>query len=426
MEMRLCIEKYSYLCSRFQKCNFFLVSEMKTIKRPDYLNRLKSLKETPDIKILTGIRRCGKSKLMQSYIQWLRETDENNNVIFIDFALLENEHLKEYHSLNNYVTSRFDSSKNNYLCIDEVQLCPHFELTINSLYTTGNYDIYLTGSNAFLLSSDLATLFTGRFIEISVFPFSFREFCDYFEISTDFQDAFEEYVTNGGLSGSYPYKNEEDRCAYIKDVYNTIVKRDLIDRYRLSAATDLSKILEYMMDNTSNICSPNGIASSMTSGGMPTCNKTVESYLEYLCNAFVLYKVKRYDIRGKKYLQSLDKYYLADSGIRYAMLGRRNIDWGRIYENIVYLELKRRGFDVYVGKLYQKEIDFVAMKGNEKIYVQVSDDITNPQTFEREYSPLLQIKEGYPKMIIARTRKPKYDYYGIAIVDIAEWLHNIV
>ena len=398
---------------------------MKIIERPDYLNRLKLLKDTPDIKILTGIRRCGKSKLLAAFIDWLLKSDANCNVIFIDFALLSNEHLKEYHALNEYVTDRYDSSKNNYLCIDEVQMCPHFELAINSLYSTGNFDIYLTGSNAFLLSSDLATLFTGRFIEIPVFPFSFKEFCDYFEISDGFQNAFDNYVTFGGLSGSYPYKSEEDRCAYIKDVYNTIVKRDLIDRYKLSAATDLTKVLEYMMDNTSNICSPNSIASSLTSGGMPTCNKTIESYLEYLCHAFVLYKVKRYDIRGKKYLQSLDKYYLADSGIRYAMLGRRNMDWGRIYENIVCIELKRRGFDIYVGKLYQKEIDFVAMKGDKKIYIQVSDDISNPQTFEREYSPLLQIKDGYPKTIIARTHKPRYDYFGIEIVDIAEWLSTV-
>ena len=395
---------------------------MKTIVRKNYLNRIIELKDTPDIKIITGIRRSGKSKLMQAYIEYLKTNYDNINIIFIDFMDLKFEEIKEYHALHSYVEQHYVVGKMNYLFVDEVQMCPKFELAINSLYSKGKYDIYVTGSNAFLLSADLATLFTGRYIEIHVFPFSFQEYCEYYSDVSDKDKLFDEYSFKGGLAGSYLYPNDRDRVTYIKEVYETIVTRDLVQKYALPDTTVLQRLSEFLMDNISNLTSPNKVSQLLNANNVSTTHVTVRKYIKYLCNAFVFYDIKRYDIRGKRYLESSEKFYLCDTGIRYAILGSRNMDYGRVYENMVCIELLRRGYDVYVGKLYQKEIDFVAQRGSEKIYIQVSDNISAQETFEREYSPLLQIRDAYPKMIIARTRHPKYSYEGIMIYDIAEWL----
>lgn len=407
----------------YKKIKLLKVGEyMKTIVRKSYLNRIIELKDTPDIKIITGIRRSGKSKLMQSYIEYLKTNYDNINIIFIDFMDLEFEEIKEYHALHSYVEQHYVAGKMNYLFVDEVQMCPKFELAINSLYSKGKYDIYVTGSNAFLLSADLATLFTGRYIEIHVFPFSFQEYCEYYSDVSDKDKLFDEYSFKGGLAGSYLYPNDRDRVTYIKEVYETIVTRDLVQKYALPDTTVLQRLSEFLMDNISNLTSPNKVSQLLTANNVSTSHVTVRKYIKYLCNAFVFYDIKRYDIRGKRYLESSEKFYLCDTGIRYAILGSRNMDYGRVYENMVCIELLRRGYDVYVGKLYQKEIDFVAQRGSEKIYIQVSDNISAQETFEREYSPLLQIRDAYPKMIIARTRHPKYSYEGIMIYDIAEWL----
>ncbi len=395
---------------------------MKTILRKRYLDRMINLKDTPDIKIITGIRRSGKSQLMQDYVEYLRNHDNNVNIIYVDYIDLAFEEIKEYHALHNYVEERYQAGKTNYLFVDEVQMCPGFELAVNSLYAKRKYDIYLTGSNAFLLSADLATLFTGRYIEIPVFPFSFEEYCEYYNDVKDIEQLFENYSVNGGLAGSYVYRTEKDRTNYIKEVYETIVTRDLVQKYHLPDTTVLQRLSEFLMDNVSNLTSPNKVSNILSENKIATNHMTVGKYIKYLCNAFVFYDIKRYDIRGKKYLESLDKFYLCDTGIRYAVLGSRNMDYGRIYENIVCMELLRRGFDVYVGKLYQKEIDFVAQRGSERIYVQVSDDIAGEDTLKREITPLLSIRDAYPKKIIARTRHPKYTYEGIEICDIAEWL----
>ena len=395
---------------------------MKLIARTEYLNRIIELNQTPDIKIITGIRRSGKSELMRAYIEYLKGHFENINIIFIDFMDMAYENLKEYHSFHAYVEEHYQAGKTNYLFVDEVQMCPRFELAVNSLYSKRKYDIYITGSNAFLLSADLATLFTGRYIEIHVFPFSFREYCRYYDETDDKENLFEAYSIRGGLSGSYVYKTEADRIRYIKEVYETIVTRDLVQKYSLPDTLVLQRLSEFLMDNISNLTSPNKVSQLLTANKTITNHVTVGKYIKYLCNAFVFYDIKRYDIRGKKYLESSEKFYLCDTGIRYAILGSRNMDYGRVYENLVCIELLRREYDVYVGKLYQKEIDFVAQKGDEKIYIQVSDNISDPKTLERESQPLLQIRDAYPKMIIARTRHPKYSYEGIEIYDIADWL----
>ncbi len=395
---------------------------MRLIERPLYLSQLVRLMNTPDIKIITGIRRSGKSKLLAAFSDYIVKTDSSANIIYIDLTKIKFERLKEYHALNDYIEEKYRAGVNNYLIIDEVQLCEKFELTINSLHSDDKYDIYITGSNAFLLSSDLATLFTGRYMEIHVYPFSFKEYCAYFEIEKDYDEHFERYIKLGGLSGSYTYKNDIDKDKYIRDVYDTILIRDLVEKNRLGNATLLKKVAEYLMDNVSNVSSSRNISNILIANGTETNYKTVGSYVEYLCHAFVFYEAGRYDVRGKTYLQSLSKYYLADTGIRFAVLGKRNMDWGRMLENIVFIELLRRGYDVYVGKLYQKEIDFVAMKGSEKLYIQVSDDITSEETFRREVNPLLQIRDAYPKMLLARTRHENSDYEGVSIIDLPRWL----
>ena len=392
------------------------------ITRTHYLNRIIDLNGTPDIKIITGIRRSGKSKLMQAYIAYLKAHVPNANIIFIDFMDLAYEELKEYHALYRFVEAHNQVGKVNYLFVDEVQLCPDFELAINSLYAKGSYDIYITGSNAFLLSADLATLFTGRYIEIHVFPFSFGEYCQYYSETQDRDRLFEDYTRKGGLSGSYAYRTEQDRINYLKEVYRTIVTRDLVQKYTLSDASVLQHLSEFLMDNISNLTSPNRVSRLLTANSIPTNHVTIGKYIKYLCSAFVFYDIKRYDIRGKKYLENSEKFYLCDCGLRYAILGNRNLDYGRLYENMVCMELLRRGYEVYVGKLYQKEIDFVAQRGSEKIYLQVSDNLSGQETFEREVAPLLQIRDAYPKTIIARTRHPKYSYEGVEICDIADWL----
>ena len=423
---------------------------MKLIERTDYLNRLKRLKGTPDIKIITGIRRSGKSELLRAYRTYLENTysnqssklyasakhaqlpnalqQQNNldnqqlNIINIDFNNLNYENLKNYKSLFEYVESRYIPGAYNVLMIDEVQLCPKFELAINSLHNSNKYDIYLTGSNAFLLSSDLATLFSGRFIEIPIFPFSFAEYCEYFEITSNINDALQKYLQQGGLAGSYVYANQDDAEAYIKNVYTTLVKRDLVDKYAISEVSLLDSICEFLMDNIANLTTANNVSSILKQNQIETTHVTVGNYLKYLCNAFMFYKVKRYDIRGKKYLETNEKYYLADTALRYAILGTRNMDYGRAYENIVALELMRRGYSIYVGKLYQKEVDFVAIKASEKLYIQVSDNISNDSTLERELSPLKAIKDSYPKILLANTRHDSYDIEGIRVIDIAQWL----
>lgn len=397
---------------------------MKLIDRPQYMERLENLKNTPDIKIITGIRRCGKSKLMSLFIDKIKQ-EKNSHIIFVDFMDLEYEPLKDYHSLYEYIEEQYEEGRDNYLFIDEVQLCDKFELAINSLHAKGKYDIYITGSNAFLLSADLATLFTGRYMEIHVFPFSFKEFCCYYDDEDDIDVLFDRYVIQGGLAGSYAYRTKQDSLDYIKEVYETIVHRDLVQKYNLPDTVVLDMLTEFLMDNISNITSPNKISDTLRSNKVPTNHVTIGKYIKYLCNAFLFYKVKRYDIRGRKYLETSEKFYLSDVGIRYAKIGTRNMDYGRVYENIVCLELLRRGYEVYVGKLYQKEVDFVAKRGSEMIYIQVSDDISNPDTFKREYDPLLKIKDAYPKMILARTKHDKYFYEGIAVNDIARWLKDI-
>ncbi len=395
---------------------------MKYIIRKKYLDELIELNGTPDIKVITGIRRSGKSVLLQEYIDYLQDTEPETNIVMINLQELEYDNLLEYHALHEYVLSKYQKKVRNVLMIDEVQLCEKFELAINSIYAKGIFDIYITGSNAFLLSSDLATLFTGRTMEVKVFPFSFKEYLEYFGITDRFDEAFDSYVRCGGMPGSYAYKSEDKKYEYIRDVYSTILIRDLVAKYKIRNKSEFTNIAEFMMDNIGNLLAPNNICKTLNNSQSEITRKTVSKYISYLENAFLFYEAKRYDLKGKKYLGNNSKFYLCDSSFRYAVNGTRNMDFGRVYENMIYLELRRRGYEIYVGKLYKKEIDFVAKKKEELLYIQVSDNISDEKTFEREVSPLLAIRDAYPKMLIARTRHETYQYEGIQIVDICDWL----
>ena len=394
---------------------------MKTIVRERYLNKLIDVINTPDIKVITGVRRSGKSKLLEVFIEYIKKNIVEANITYIDFSITDFEGLLEYHQLEDYIENKYIKEKSNFVLIDEVQMCEGFEKAINSLHAKRKYDIYITGSNAFLLSSDLATLFTGRTFEISVYPFSFKEYKEFYNLSNNYP-SFDDYIKEGGMSGSYVYKNIENKLDYINNVYDTLIVRDIITKYKIKNPILLDKITSYLMDNISNLTSSRNIADILTQNRENINHKTVGSYLQYLCNSFTFYKIKRYDIKGKKYLTTTDKYYLSDHSFRYAKLGTKNLDTGRILENIVAIELLRRGYEIYVGVLYKKEIDFVAIKRNEKIYIQVADDILNENTFEREVSSLLKINDAYPKVLIARTRSEEYQYEGIKVIDIADWL----
>ena len=396
---------------------------MKLIQRPYYLNNLINVKDIPDIKIITGVRRSGKSKLLDAFYEYLLKDDQKKNIIHIKLNLKKNEKLLDPDELYKFIDESYIDGIPNYLIIDEIQQCVGFERVINSLYEEERFDIYLSGSNAFMLSSDLATLFGGRYFDLKMYPFSFREFNIYYE-NNDAISSFDDYVVKGGMSGSYLYRNQKDAYEYINGIYKKTISKDIVKRFKIENEQLLVMVADFLMDNVGNKTSIRNIANSLTSSSYKTNDKTVGSYVDYLCKSFLFYPFTRYDIKGTKFLESDKKYYLADLSFRFANLGTKNMDYGRLYENLVAIELLRRGYEVYVGVLYEKEIDFVAMKDGYKYYIQVSDDISREETFKREVEPLLKIKDAYPKMLIARTKHPESQYEGIRIIDIGEWLNG--
>lgn len=393
---------------------------MRLIERK-YLQELISVMNTSDIKVITGVRRSGKSKLLEQFELYIKKNISESNVISINYNLLDYENLMEYHVLNKFVEDKYDKMKKNYILIDEVQMCEGFEKTINSLHASGKYDIYITGSNAFLLSSDLSTLFTGRTYEIEIYPFSLKEYMTYYGYNNSVE-AFKKYVLEGGMAGSYVYDNTQKKHNYLKEVYNTLILRDIKQKYKIRNNNLLLSLSDYLMDNISNLTSPGNIEKVYAKNKIKVDHKTINNYLSYFCSAFAFYKIRRYDIQGKKYLSSQDKYYLVDNSFKYAKIGTKNMNYGRIYENIVAIELLRRGYEIYVGVIYDKEIDFVAIKQNEKIYIQVSDNIEEQSTFDREVGSLLKINDAYPKLLIANTKHETYQYEGIQVIDISRWL----
>ena len=396
---------------------------MKIIERNMYLDKMIRVINTPDIKVITGVRRSGKSKLLELFKQHIESNIVNQNIIHINYNLKKFDDLLTGDKLYNFIDSNFDEKKENFVLIDEIQKCNGFEDTINSIHAEEKYHIYITGSNAFLLSSDLATLFTGRTFEIKIYPFSFEEYIRYFNLDNHYL-AFNSFMQDGGMSGSYLYSETSDKNDYLRDIYNTLILRDIVQKYNIKNEDLLKKLSDYLLDNVSNLTSSTKIENVFKSSNQTADHKTISKYMEYLCNAYAFYKVRRYDIKGKKYLTAQDKYFLVDTSFRRAILGRKNEDYGRILENIVAIELLRRGYEIYVGTLYDKEIDFVAMRNDEQLYIQVADNLNDEKTLNREITPLLNIRDGYKKIIIARLNHEGFIKEGIEIIDIADWLLN--
>lgn len=389
--------------------------------RRKYLDDIIRTIGTEDIKVITGVRRSGKSFLLDDFKKYVIENVKEANIISFDLSSLKYEELREYHALNDYVEKHYVNNKRNFLFVDEVQMCKGFELALNSLHASRKYDIYITGSNAFLAGSDLATLFVGRTYTIEVYPFSFAEFMRYFNYQ-DRYEAFDKYVREGGMSGSYEYQTLEDKYGYLRETYDTLIVRDIEEKHGVKNVAVMDRLSDFLMDNASKPTSTRNITNTLISNKIEASNKTIAEYVKYLCEAYAFYKVRRYDIKGKRYLTSTDKYYLSDHAFRYAKLGTKVANFGDTYENIVAIELMRRGYEVYVGAMRNSEIDFVAIKDGEKLYIQVSYLIIERETMEREVAPLINIPGGYQKLLIAGTRQPEMQYEGIRIVDIADWL----
>lgn len=369
------------------------------VKRHQYLEKLKKLKDMQIIKVITGFRRCGKSTLLCQFQNYLRECGtDNSQIISINFEKLEFEDLLDYKKLYKYVNERLHPDKTTYIFLDEIQLVKGYQKAVDSLFVKENVDLYITGSNAQMLSGELATLLSGRFIEIEMLPLSFAEF--YELIGGDRRDAWKRYFTNGGLPYTAYINDEEILHDYLLGIYNTVLLKDVVERKRIQDIPLLKSVIRFMLDNIGNIVSSKKISDSLVSYGRKTTSVTVENYIQSLSEAYLVYEADRYDVKGKQYLKSLEKYYVVDVGLRKLLLGNKNTDIGHILENIVYLELLRRGYNVSIGKVDTLEIDFIAEKDGDKEYYQVSASVLDPITFEREIAPLRKVNDNYPKHII--------------------------
>ena len=390
------------------------------VQRKQYMNKLIKMKDEKIIRVITGIRRCGKSTLLSMFQDYLKQEGVGcDQIISINFEDMQYEPLLDYHKLYEYVTSRLAAGKKTYVFLDEVQSVPEFQRVVDSLFIQDNADVYITGSNAYLLSGDLATLLSGRYIEINMLPLSFAE---YYELKGGAsREAFTSFYLNGAFPQAAIIADDEVRSDYIRGIYNTVLLKDIIARKKLSDVELLESVSRFLFDNIGNIVSSNKIADSLTSFGRKTTSVTVENYVSALMDAFIFYKAPRYDIKGKQHLKSLEKYYTADVSLRHLALGDRTRDIGRILENIVYLELIRRGYTIRVGKAGEKEIDFVATSGNQKIYYQVAASVLDPVTFKREFEPLLAIKDHYPKYVLTMDEIPA-GQEGVLQMNIVDFL----
>lgn len=369
------------------------------VKREGYLDKIKKLKDKQVIKVVTGVRRCGKSTLLQQFRDYLRECGvDNSHIIAINFEDLAFEHLHDYKALYSYVTERLVPGQMTYVFLDEIQTVSDFQKAVDSLFIQENVDVYITGSNAHMLSGELATLLSGRYIEIRMLPLSFAEY--YELVGGDRRTAWNSYFTHGGFPYAAQLDDDAVRRDYLSGIYNTVLLKDIVSRKRIQDVPLLESVIKFLFDNIGNTVSSKKISDSLTSYGRKTTSVTVENYIEALMESFILYKAGRYDIKGKQYLKSLEKYYLVDVGLRRLLLGDKYSDIGHILENIVYLELIRRGYRVSIGKIGDLEIDFVAENGDNRIYYQVAASVLDPSTFAREITPLKKVNDHYPKFII--------------------------
>lgn len=403
------------------------------IERPAYLNELIENKDIDLIKIITGIRRCGKSSLLELFRQYLLESGiEEGRIIHMNLESLKYNSLSDHLSFYQYVSDKIDNTSKTYLLFDELQVVSDWEKAIESFRLDYDVDIYITGSNAYLLSSEFATLLSGRYVEIKMLPLSFKEFLDFYDFndSTSLDEKFIYYLKFGGMPVLSEYNFNELRINQaLEGIYSTVILKDILQRHNLSDQLTLNKIVHFLASNIGSITSPNNIGNVLSNEGniektkvSSIASKTVDKYISLLNNAFIFYKIGRYDIKGKQLLKTLDKNYIVDLGFRNMLLGYRDADRGHILENIVFLELIRRHYRVFIGKIGDTEIDFLAEKPNEKIYIQVTESLASPKTRERELRPLLSINDNYEKIIMTFDRDFITSENGIKIINVIDWL----
>lgn len=396
------------------------------IERKEYLELLKRFKDEDLIKVITGIRRCGKSTLFEIYINYLKQIKiKSSQIININ---LENPeyHFENYMELYEYVNKKIKDEEKYYVFLDEVQNVPEFQKAVDGLYIKKNVDLYITGSNAYLLSGELATLLSGRYIEIKMLPLSFKEYISAFKDTKESKDRlFLEYMKNGGMPGSISIleTNPNDIDRYLDGIFSTVVYKDIMARNKITDKMLLESVIKFTYDNIGNSISTKKISDTLTSKGMSTSNHTVENYLSAFLESFLLYKAERFDVKGKNLLARDYKYYAVDTGLRSYLLGKKaNTDMGHILENIVYLELLRRGYKVYVGKVDEYEIDFVAENRNGIEYYQVSLAVRDENVLKRELRSLEKTGDHYPKYLLTLDFDLEADYNGIKKINVVDWL----
>ena len=398
------------------------------IQRKEYLDNLIALKEKKVIKVVTGVRRCGKSTLFELYIDYLRKSGvEDCQIISVNLEDLDNRDLLDYGKLYKYITSKLVENKTNYIFIDEVQKCAEFEKAVDSLLIKKNCDVYITGSNAYLLSGELATLLSGRYVQIDMLPFSFKE---YFEATKNNGKSKRERFDNYLKYGSFPYvaylENDEKIInQYIEGIYNTILIKDVATREKINDVTVLENILKVVASSVGSPISAKKISDTLISNGRKISPNTVETYLRALTDSYILYNATRYDVKGRQFLKTLGKYYFVDSGIRNYLISQSAGDLGHLLENVVYLELLRRKNKVNIGKVSEKEVDFVAKTMNEVEYYQVSASVLDENTLKRELAPLKDIRDNHPKYLLTLDEiGAGANYEGIKQINIIDWLLN--
>ena len=394
------------------------------IQRKEYLKKLIAFRDKQLIKVVTGVRRCGKSTLLKMYQEWLREQGvEAGRIISINCEDIEYEELTDYRKLYDYLKEHLNPERMTYIFLDEIQNVADFPKVVDSLYIKNNVDIYMTGSNAYMLSSEIATLISGRYVQIEMLPFSFKEYMESTGSMNDRGVKYTEYLENSSFPQTLELKGQPDEIRdYLEGLYNTIVVKDIVNRKKITDTMMLKSLLRFVFDNIGNPLSSKKIADTMTSAGRKIDVKTVEKYLEALTESYILYQAKRYNIKGKQYLKTLEKYYVVDVGLRFMLLGSKQMDAVHILENVVYLELLRRGYDVYVGKINEFEVDFVAQNSRGTAYFQVALTVRDEKTLQRELRPLQSIRDHYPKMILTLDEDPETQYDGIRRVNARDWL----
>ncbi len=394
---------------------------MGTIKRTAYINQLLKWRDKHVIKIITGIRRCGKSTLMMQFQQQLRDKRvSEKQIISVNLEDLAFENLKDYRELYRYITARMESGKMNYIFLDEIQSVDMFQKAIDSLFLKDNVDIYLTGSNAYLLSGEISTLLSGRYIEIEVLPFSMKEY--QMAIESTGEQLYKNYISTSSFPYTINLTQGTDLRQYLQGIYSTVILKDIMQRSRMQDSDLLERVIRYLADNIGNVTSLKSIADTLTSNGRKSSPHTIENCVNGLLDSYMFYAVSRYNVHGKEHLRVGNKYYLVDIGLRNLLLGIRPNDFGHILENIVYLELRRRGNLVFIGKVGKQEVDFVCLNGEETAYYQVALSTREETTLQRELSPLEAIKDHYPKYLLTLDTDPNSTYNGIKKMNVIDWL----